>query len=163
MTNGMTATSAGKRPDATGSGTVGAATLDMDVAPLAVVLSGTLRTDDGTSGRGACRATSSSTCRLLRPAAAFRRRLAVSSVRWGATSRTVVRLRVPSPREAQDLRAIGEERREARREMEISGLELREMGHKADRRFTPGMRQASESFGQLDVREMGWCVVRHGP
>ena len=97
VTNGMTATSAGKRPDATGSGTVGAATLDMDVAPLAVVLSGTLRTDDGTSGRGACRATSSSTCRLLRPAAAFRRRLAVSSVRCGAISLTVVRLRVPSP------------------------------------------------------------------
>jgi len=65
--------------------------------------------------------------------------------------------------EAQDLRAIGEERIEARGEMEIAGLELREMGHEADRRVTPGARQASQSFGQLVVRELGWSGDRHGP
>src|SRR5881396_655541 len=65
--------------------------------------------------------------------------------------------------EAQDLRAIGEERRETRGQMEIAGFELREMGHEADRRVTPGTRQASERFGQLGVREVGWSVGRHGP
>jgi hypothetical protein len=44
--------------------------------------------------------------------------------------------------EAEHLRAVAEERREARGEMEISGLELREMGHEAGRRLTPGTGQA---------------------
>ena len=64
--------------------------------------------------------------------------------------------------EAQDLRAVGEERREARGEMQFAGLELREMGHEADRRVTPGARQAEELFGQLGVREVGWSGGRHG-
>jgi hypothetical protein len=44
--------------------------------------------------------------------------------------------------------------------MKIAGIELREMGHEADRRVTSGIGQAKERFGQLGVREVGWSVVR---
>jgi hypothetical protein len=63
--------------------------------------------------------------------------------------------------QAKDLGAVGEERREARGEMEMASLELREMGHETDRRLTPGARQAQQLFGQLAVREVGWSGIRH--
>jgi hypothetical protein len=57
---------------------------------------GSLRTEHGISGRGKCRATSSSTSRLVLRAAAVSSSWWFSPVRWGANSRTVVRFTEPS-------------------------------------------------------------------
>ncbi|PYQ01089.1 MAG: hypothetical protein DMF83_26480 [Acidobacteria bacterium] len=58
---------------------------------------GSRRTDDDTSGLGKCATMTSSTWRLLLPAAAARSALWLAAVRCGARSRTLVRFSEPSP------------------------------------------------------------------
>jgi len=98
---------------------------------------GSFRIEEATSGRGKCRASSSSTARLLFPEVAARSSSWFSAVRCEARRRTVVRFREPSA--------------SLSRQVEPSSVELREVGDELGGGPTLAAGERFQLGGERDV------------